>query len=54
MERADNDEDTEGEGASSRRSSVSQASDSTQTERSEDAVISPRTEKKQKKHGRVQ
>lgn len=54
MERADNDEDTEGEGASSRRSSVSQASDSTQTERTEDAVISPRTEKKQKKHGRVQ
>lgn len=53
MERADNDEDTQGEGASSRRSSVSQASDSTQTERTEDAVVSPRTEKKQKKHGRV-
>ena len=56
MQRA-NDEDTEGEGegegASSRRSSVSHASDSTQTERTEDAVISPRTEKKQKKHGRV-
>ncbi|KAG9201371.1 hypothetical protein G6514_005743 [Epicoccum nigrum] len=54
MERADaDDEDTEG--ASSRRSSASQASDSTQTERTEDAAaaVSPHTEKKQKKHGRV-
>ena len=52
MERAD---DEASEGASSRRSSASQASDSTQTagEHTEDAVTSPHTGKKQKKHGRV-